>query len=162
MFFLDFGCGLLCFLAFNYYFILVLWIISGHHLFTWEYRELLSSLSLCSNICKWMSFESLCLEMQVGTALDTVEQLVEEQSLDPLFSDKTNVMDAVHNLSTGKKAEIQYLRGLLERAEEHNRVVQAQVDLLKNKTQEVSGTTDVVEKLRGGILSYTEHKMSGF
>ncbi|KAK7835084.1 hypothetical protein CFP56_023853 [Quercus suber] len=33
-------------------------------------------------------FESLCLETQVGAALDTVEQLVEEQSLDPLFSDK--------------------------------------------------------------------------
>ncbi|KAG6780092.1 hypothetical protein POTOM_016504 [Populus tomentosa] len=33
-------------------------------------------------------FESLCLETQVGTALETVEQLVEEQNLDPLFSEK--------------------------------------------------------------------------
>ncbi|XWS49369.1 hypothetical protein CRYUN_Cryun13aG0157800 [Craigia yunnanensis] len=107
-------------------------------------------------------FESLCLETQVGTALDTVEQLVEEQCLDPLFSDKTNVMDAVHHLSTAKKTEIQYLRGLLERAEEHNRLIRARVEPLKNKTQEVSGTTDVVGKLRGGILSYGEHKMSGF
>ncbi|GMN70768.1 hypothetical protein TIFTF001_055071, partial [Ficus carica] len=31
--------------------------------------------------------ESLCIETQVGTALDTVEQLVEEQALDPLHSD---------------------------------------------------------------------------
>lgn len=107
-------------------------------------------------------FESLCLEAQVGAALDTVEQLVEEQSLDPLFPDKTNVMDAVHYLSTAKKAEIQYLRGLLERAEEHNRLIQARVELLKNKTQEASDTTDVVEKLKSGILSYGELKMSGF
>ncbi|OMO91312.1 hypothetical protein CCACVL1_07166, partial [Corchorus capsularis] len=32
-------------------------------------------------------FESLCQELQVGTALDTVDQLVGEQCLDPLFSD---------------------------------------------------------------------------
>ncbi|KAL4347103.1 hypothetical protein GQ457_17G019530 [Hibiscus cannabinus] len=99
-------------------------------------------------------FESLCHETQVGVALDTVEQHVEEQSLDPLFSERSNVMDTVQSLSTAKKAEILYLRGLLERAEEHNRQIQARVDLLKNNTQEVSDTTHVVEKLRGGILSY--------
>ncbi|XP_043817136.1 uncharacterized protein LOC110623994 isoform X4 [Manihot esculenta] len=33
-------------------------------------------------------FESLSLETLVGTTLDTVDQLVEEQSLDPLFSNK--------------------------------------------------------------------------
>ena len=32
-------------------------------------------------------------------------------------------------------------------AEEHNCLIQARVELLKNKTQEVSGTTDVVEKV---------------
>ncbi|KAL1157712.1 hypothetical protein V6Z11_A08G174200 [Gossypium hirsutum] len=63
--------------------------------------------------------------IKVGTALDTVGQLVEEQCLDPFFSDKTNVMDAVHNLSTAKKAEIQYLRNLLERAEEQNRLIRS-------------------------------------
>ncbi|XP_039012633.1 uncharacterized protein LOC120141941 [Hibiscus syriacus] len=99
-------------------------------------------------------FESLCRETQVGDALDTVEQLVEEQSLDSLFSERTNVMDAVHSLLTAKKAEIHYLRGLLERAEEHKRLIQARVDLLKNNTQEVLDTKHVVEKLRGGILSY--------
>ncbi|TYI15284.1 hypothetical protein ES332_A08G175700v1 [Gossypium tomentosum] len=68
--------------------------------------------------------------IKVGTALDTVGQLVEEQCLDPFFSDKTNVMDAVHNLSTAKKAEIQYLRNLLERVELH-------------KNKEVTGMKDV-------------------
>ncbi|KAH1106672.1 hypothetical protein J1N35_010440 [Gossypium stocksii] len=76
--------------------------------------------------------------IEVGTALDTVWQLVEEQCLDPFFSDKTNVMDAVHNLSTAKKSEIQYLRNLLERAEEQNRLIQAQVELHKNKNTEKS------------------------
>ncbi|TYG91029.1 hypothetical protein ES288_A12G230600v1 [Gossypium darwinii] len=99
-------------------------------------------------------FESLCNETQVGDALDTVEQLVEEQSLDHLSSDRTTVMDAVHNFSAAKKAEIHYLRGLLERAEEHNRLIQARVDLLRNKTQEVPDIKDVIGKLRGGILSY--------
>ncbi|KAK6266220.1 hypothetical protein QUC31_017057 [Theobroma cacao] len=60
-------------------------------------------------------FKSLFQETQVATALDTVEQLVEEQHLNPLFSDKTNIMDVVHNLSTAKKAGIQYLSGLLEK-----------------------------------------------
>ncbi|MBA0796506.1 hypothetical protein Gohar_007269 [Gossypium harknessii] len=81
--------------------------------------------------------------IEVGTALDTVGQLVEEQCLDHFFSDKTNVMDAVHNLSTAKKAEIQYLRNLLERvgnelAEGQNRLIQAQVELHKNKNTEKS------------------------
>nr|KJB50780.1 hypothetical protein B456_008G218800 [Gossypium raimondii] len=97
---------------------------------------------------------SLHGNIEVGDALDTVEQLVEEQSLDPLSSDRTNVMDAVHNLSAAKKAEIHYLRGLLERAEEHNRLIQARVDLLRNKTQEVPDIKDFIGKLRGGILSY--------
>ncbi|KAE8661918.1 Adaptin family protein [Hibiscus syriacus] len=97
-------------------------------------------------------FGSLCHETQEMPP-DTVEQLVEEQSLDSLFSERTNVMDAVHSLSTAKKAEIHYLRGLLERAEQHNRIIQARVDLLKNNTQEVLDTKHV-EKLRGGILSY--------
>ncbi|MBA0680382.1 hypothetical protein Goari_012085 [Gossypium aridum] len=81
--------------------------------------------------------------IEVGTALNTVGQLVEEQCLDHFFSDKTNVMDAVHNLSTAKKAESQYLRNLLERvgnelAEGQNRLIQAQVELHKNKNTEKS------------------------
>ncbi|KAJ4704816.1 hypothetical protein OWV82_021670 [Melia azedarach] len=66
-------------------------------------------------------FESLCLETQVGAALDAVEQLVEEQNLDPLFSEKTNVMDVACDLSTAKKNEISYLTSMLERVEEQNR-----------------------------------------
>ncbi|KAK8975437.1 hypothetical protein V6N11_057528 [Hibiscus sabdariffa] len=100
-------------------------------------------------------FESLCHETQVGVALDTVEQHVEEQCLDPLFSERSNVMDTVQSLSTAKKAEIHYLRGLLERAEEHNRQIQARVDLLKNNAQEASDTTHVVEKPNFAVERWT-------
>ncbi|GLT81029.1 hypothetical protein SLA2020_524370 [Shorea laevis] len=99
-------------------------------------------------------FESLCLETQVGKILDTVEQLVEEQSLDPLYSDKTNIGDVVQNLAKAKENEIQFLRTTLEKAEERMRLVQARIEQLKKGTQEVLGSTDVVEKLRSSISSY--------
>ncbi|KAL9424813.1 hypothetical protein AB3S75_031852 [Citrus x aurantiifolia] len=99
-------------------------------------------------------FESLCLETQVGAALDTVEQFVEEQSLDPLFSEKTNVMDVVCDLTTAKKNEICYLTCMLERVEEQNRLLKARLELLKKGRQDFSGMTEVVEKLRSGIAYY--------
>ncbi|KAM7269034.1 hypothetical protein ACFE04_024531 [Oxalis oulophora] len=99
-------------------------------------------------------FDSICLETQVGTALDTVEKLVEEQSLDPLFSEKTNMVDIVNGLSTARKNEIQHLTSMLEKAEEHNRQLKARVEQLKRGSQDVSCTTDVVEKLKSGIFNY--------
>ncbi|KAH9739572.1 polyamine-modulated factor 1 [Citrus sinensis] len=122
-------------------------------------------------------FESLCLETQVGAALDTVEQFMEEQSLDPLFSEKyfilsaisgclifqlasltcrTNVMDVVCDLTTAKKNEICYLTCMLERVEEQNRLRKARLELLKKGRQDFSGMTEVVEKLqlRSGIAYY--------
>ncbi|XP_031271952.1 uncharacterized protein LOC116130344 isoform X2 [Pistacia vera] len=98
-------------------------------------------------------FQSLCLETQVGNTLDTVEQLVEEKSLDPLSSDKTNIMDVTCDLSTAKKNEIQYLMRMLERVEEQNHLTQARVEQLRKRTQDVSGMTDV-EKFRGGMSNY--------
>ncbi|XP_057468573.1 uncharacterized protein LOC130757759 isoform X1 [Actinidia eriantha] len=93
-------------------------------------------------------FESVCLETQAGTILDTVEQIVEEQNLDPLHSDKTDVGDAWRNLSTVKKNEIQHLMGILQMAEEQKRVMRARVDQLKKEIQDVSGAADVSEKMR--------------
>ncbi|KAL1224724.1 hypothetical protein V5N11_027886 [Cardamine amara subsp. amara] len=101
-------------------------------------------------------FDAQCHETQVGPILDTVEQLVEEQSLDPLFSDKTNVMDIANDLTTAKKSEIQKLSSLLQRAEEQNRQMEARIDLLRKQTQEVSGTADRVQKLKDGISGYFE------
>ncbi|MBA0737078.1 hypothetical protein Gogos_010557 [Gossypium gossypioides] len=126
---------------------------SGHYHFAWEYRGATPSnnaakmIALCSSVVPLSSSKHFSINpfitALVGTALDTVGQLVEEQCLDHFFSDKTNVIDAVHNLSTAKKAEIQYLRNLLERvgnepAEGQNRLIQAQVELHKNKNTEKS------------------------
>ncbi|KAG7546926.1 Nuclear MIS12/MIND complex subunit PMF1/Nnf1 [Arabidopsis suecica] len=103
-------------------------------------------------------FDEQCHEAQVGSILDTVEQLVEEQSLDPLFSDKTDVMAITNDLTTAKKNEIQKLKGLLQRTEEQNRQKEARISLLKKQTQDFSGTTDRVEKLKAGFSSYFEGK----
>lgn len=97
-------------------------------------------------------FESLCNETQAGSTLDTIEQLVEEQSLDPLFTDKSNVGDVSHSLSLVKKNEVQHLMNLLEKAEEHNRIIRARVEFMKNKRQDFSSSADVVEKLRTRIF----------
>ncbi|KAJ6928163.1 hypothetical protein NC651_011998 [Populus alba x Populus x berolinensis] len=99
-------------------------------------------------------FESLCLETQVGTALETVEQLVEEQNLDPLFSEKSNIMDAAKSLSMEKKNEIHYLTGMLEKVEEQNRCIRDRVELLKQKMPDDSGISAVMEKFKSGNLSY--------
>lgn len=99
-------------------------------------------------------FESLCLETQVGTALNTVEQLVEEQNMDPLFSDKTNIGDVGSDLLTAKKNEIEYLKGMLEKAEEQKCLIGARVELLKKERQDFFGTADTVGKLRSEILNY--------
>ncbi|XP_057468575.1 uncharacterized protein LOC130757759 isoform X2 [Actinidia eriantha] len=91
---------------------------------------------------------SLHEDIEAGTILDTVEQIVEEQNLDPLHSDKTDVGDAWRNLSTVKKNEIQHLMGILQMAEEQKRVMRARVDQLKKEIQDVSGAADVSEKMR--------------
>ncbi|XP_062099619.1 uncharacterized protein LOC133805449 [Humulus lupulus] len=99
-------------------------------------------------------FESLCFESQVGTALDTVEQFLEEQALDPLHSDKTNVVDVAQNVLTLKKNEIQHLENMLQKAEEQNHLIRAQIEDLKEKEADVSVMADAVEKLRRGSLNY--------
>ncbi|KAK3004163.1 hypothetical protein RJ639_019575 [Escallonia herrerae] len=92
-------------------------------------------------------FESTCIETQVGSTLDTVEQLVEEQNLDPLFPNKTNVGDTAHSLSAAKKNEIQYLTSILEKAEEQKNIIRARIELLKKEGQDFSGAVHVVEKI---------------
>ncbi|XP_057964332.1 uncharacterized protein LOC131155312 isoform X1 [Malania oleifera] len=92
-------------------------------------------------------FESLCLETQVGTILDTVEQIVEEHSLDPLSSDKTSVGDIKFNLSTAKRHEILYLKDRLEAAEEQNRLIRARIEHLKKERECFSDTSDAVQKV---------------
>ncbi|KAI4312868.1 hypothetical protein MLD38_037658 [Melastoma candidum] len=60
-------------------------------------------------------FESLCDEVQVGAALDTFDRLLEEQSLDPLMTDKTNVLDTVRTPSMARDRKVQSLTRCLEK-----------------------------------------------
>ncbi|PON86150.1 Polyamine-modulated factor 1/Kinetochore protein NNF [Trema orientale] len=106
-------------------------------------------------------FESLCLETQVGTALDTVEQLVEEQALDPLLSDKTNVVDVAQNVLTIKENEIQHLENMLQMAEEQNHSIRACIEVLKKEQVDISGVADAVEKLRRGSLYHGQPASNG-
>ncbi|KAF5728475.1 hypothetical protein HS088_TW21G00622 [Tripterygium wilfordii] len=98
-------------------------------------------------------FESLFLETQVGPALNTVEQLVEKQALDPLFSEKTNFIDVARDLSMAKKNEIHYLESMLNRAMEQKRIIEAQIIELKNGRNDVPKAVDI-EKLRSAVASY--------
>ncbi|XP_030472064.2 uncharacterized protein LOC115689992 isoform X1 [Syzygium oleosum] len=99
-------------------------------------------------------FESLCDEMKVGTVLDTVEQLVEEQSLDLLKSDNTNVLDIARDLSVSKKNEIQHLSEVLEKAEGHNLQIRSRLELIKKGRQQLSVTEDALQKLMSEMQSY--------
>ncbi|RZC46325.1 hypothetical protein C5167_039271 [Papaver somniferum] len=54
-------------------------------------------------------------DLQVAATFDKVEQLEEEQKLDTLAQDKTNLLDVEQELSRAKKAEISYLKSALEK-----------------------------------------------
>ncbi|KAG5413448.1 hypothetical protein IGI04_001015 [Brassica rapa subsp. trilocularis] len=101
-------------------------------------------------------FDAQCQAFQVGPILDKVEQMVEEQSLDPLCSDKSNVMDLANDLTTAKKSEIQRLTALIQRAEEHNRQMEARIRVLREQPQESSDTANAIKKLKTGITAYFE------
>ncbi|KAF0897611.1 hypothetical protein E2562_000346 [Oryza meyeriana var. granulata] len=76
-------------------------------------------------------FDTTCQELQVATALDKIDQFVEEQKLDVLSSDKTDIEDIKQRISKAKKDEVEYLKKLLEEVEEKNKAMKARVELLK-------------------------------
>ncbi|XP_020114666.1 uncharacterized protein LOC109728616 isoform X2 [Ananas comosus] len=95
-------------------------------------------------------FDSICRETEVETILDRVDQLIEEQNLDVLSAEKTNIGDVKEKISRVKKEEIHYLANLIEKAEERNNAMRARIELLK-KRQDLSATKDAVEKV---LLQY--------
>ncbi|CAA0812029.1 embryo defective 3006 [Striga hermonthica] len=105
-------------------------------------------------------FESIFLQTQAGTVLDTVEELVEEHNLDPLISEKSNVGETAQILSEAKKNEIKDLTGLLEKAEEQKRKLEARYELLKKEKQDFSGATNLVDELRTRISNYNNDHLS--
>ncbi|XP_054808494.1 uncharacterized protein LOC129310622 [Prosopis cineraria] len=99
-------------------------------------------------------YESICHETQVGATLDAVEEMVEEQELDLLFSNKSNVMDVAEDLSNAKKDEIQQLMRMIQLGEEHNSRIRTQLQLLREGKQAMSGASDAIEKFRSRNLTY--------
>lgn len=101
-------------------------------------------------------FEATCQETQVGTILDKIEQLVEEQYLDVLSKDKSreNITDVKEKISRAKQDEIQYLTGLLEKTEEENNVMRKQIESLKDKQYDPTVTATVLEKMRSLSSNY--------
>ncbi|XP_074270573.1 uncharacterized protein LOC141594442 [Silene latifolia] len=102
-------------------------------------------------------FDSLCQKTQVGTILDTVEDLVEQQSLDPLFSQKTNIKFVKQDLLAAKKNEILLLQELLDKVEDEKHSIKARIKLLKKTHKETSMTTDAVEKLSSMMANYSSY-----
>ncbi|XP_073020327.1 uncharacterized protein [Primulina eburnea] len=101
-------------------------------------------------------FESILLETQVGNVLDNVEELVDEHSLDPLISKKSNVAETAQSLLEAKKNEVQYLMGMLKKAEEQRCNISARLELLKKEKQDISGAANLVNELRTAILNYSK------
>ncbi|KAL7599424.1 uncharacterized protein LOC111885036 [Lactuca sativa] len=92
-------------------------------------------------------FEILCEETKVGNILDIVEELVEEQTLDPLYPHKSNFKDVAQVLSTIKKNEIQNLATMLKKTEAENEVLRSRVELLRKQVQDFSGASNALQKM---------------
>ncbi|KAI3713724.1 hypothetical protein L1987_72310 [Smallanthus sonchifolius] len=115
-----------------------------HGLLTTCSKEVI--VSLHQNIEVQDEFEALCEEAKVGDILGTVEELVEEQTLDPLYPDQTNFNSVVQVLSTLKKNETQNLTTMLEKLEAQNKVLRSRVELLQKEIRDSSGASNAVEK----------------
>ncbi|XP_020210232.1 uncharacterized protein LOC109795203 [Cajanus cajan] len=99
-------------------------------------------------------FETVCLQTQAGATLDAVEEIVEEQDMDVLFSDRSNIMDVAENLSMEKKNEIQHLMNMIQMGEEHNQMLRTRLQQLREGNQVLSGASQAVEKLKSMNLNY--------
>ncbi|MED6121706.1 hypothetical protein PIB30_032706 [Stylosanthes scabra] len=99
-------------------------------------------------------FDSICLRTQVGAALDAVEEVIEERDLDPLFSDRSYIMDVAEDLCAAKKNEIQRLTQMVQLGEENNQMLKSRLQLLREGKQVLSGASEAVEKFRSMNLRY--------
>ncbi|XP_047972948.1 uncharacterized protein LOC125215548 [Salvia hispanica] len=99
-------------------------------------------------------FESIFFGTQAGEILDTVEELVEEQTLDPLHSKKSNVEETAKKLLEAKKNEVNHLKELLEKAEKRKCEMKARVEQLKKEKQDFSRAENLVNELKNNNLNY--------
>ncbi|XP_057421919.1 uncharacterized protein LOC130715815 [Lotus japonicus] len=106
-------------------------------------------------------FEKICLHTQVGSTLDAVEEIVEEQDMDLLFSNRSNIMDVAENLSAAKKNEIQHLMHMVQLGEEQNQLTRDRLQLLREGNQVLAGASQAVEKFRSMNSNYGTNSHDG-
>uniref|UniRef100_A0ACD5YD42 Uncharacterized protein n=1 Tax=Avena sativa TaxID=4498 RepID=A0ACD5YD42_AVESA len=91
-------------------------------------------------------FQKFCNEIEVATALDKVDQFVEEQNLDVLSADKTSIEDVKERMSKEKKDEIEHLKGLLEKTEETINALKTRIERVK-EGEDMDDTRDLLKKV---------------
>ncbi|XP_027917243.1 uncharacterized protein LOC114176399 isoform X3 [Vigna unguiculata] len=106
-------------------------------------------------------FQTICLQTQAGATLDAVEEIVEEQDLDVLFSDRSNITDVSENLSMAKKKEIQHLMHMVQSGEEHNQVLRTRLQMLREDNKVLSGASQAVKKFKSMNLNYGANSGDG-
>ncbi|XP_049933076.1 uncharacterized protein LOC116249610 [Nymphaea colorata] len=99
-------------------------------------------------------FESICHETQVHTSFELVEQLVEEQSLDILHDDKTDLVQVREQLMSIKLDEIHCLRTMLAKAGEKNCALRSRLESLKQGSADASIAVTLIEKLKRSNQQY--------
>ncbi|XP_074561030.1 uncharacterized protein LOC141817251 [Curcuma longa] len=93
-------------------------------------------------------FVSICQETRVGRALDMVEQLVEEHTLEEAFGTRANIGEIKEKILKVKKDEIQHLTNLLEKVEDQNNLMKAHIKSPKNSHNFLVGrTVDMTDQL---------------
>ena len=107
----------------------------------------LAARSVLTAFSREEEFRNFCDEIEIATALDKVDQFVEEQTLDVLSSDKTSIEDMKERISKEKKDEIELLKGLLEKTQERNNAMKARIEPLK-QGGDFNDTRDVLAKLK--------------
>uniref|UniRef100_A0A0E0LRJ4 Uncharacterized protein n=1 Tax=Oryza punctata TaxID=4537 RepID=A0A0E0LRJ4_ORYPU len=100
--------------------------------------------------------KSLHSNIEVAAALEKIDQFVEEQKLDVLSSDKTNIEDTKQMISKAKKDEVEYLKSLIEEVEEKNNAMKARIELLK-KNDGLAAGKQVLEKVLLDSYPFVSH-----
>ncbi|KAF6138745.1 hypothetical protein GIB67_040877 [Kingdonia uniflora] len=90
----------------------------------------------------------------VASILDKVEQLVDMQATNFLPENKTSLADVKQDSTRAKKKEIVYLTSTIEKTEEKNRHLRAEVESLKEERRDISTAAEAVEKLKSLNSSY--------
>ncbi|KAF3660076.1 putative auxin-induced protein 5NG4-like [Capsicum annuum] len=133
----------------------------------YEDCQVLTGLQLTTANLRYEFFLHLfffCTNSEERPTLNMVEQLVEEQNLDPLFPEKSNVEEVTHYLSEAKQNEISYLTTMLETAEEQKRAITSRLEVLKKERHDFSdaAAVDIVNKIWTVIKKYDTINDIGF